>query len=175
MGACACGCGEETKTNYVKGHNGRRPLTERFWEKVRPAGVDECWEWAGSLSRGYGQINSGGRMLKAHRVAWELLRGPIPEGLTIDHLCYNPPCVNPWHMDPVTIEENSRRVRANQFKGQEACKRGHAYTPENTRLREWGGRSCRQCDRMHARKSKTKNIALRPAVANHDPLAELLG
>jgi hypothetical protein len=164
MKLCECGCGQPApiaakttrKRGYIKGepmrfihgHNGRADLEKRFWAKVDRRGPDECWTWLGSLSRGYGQINVGRRMMKAHRVAWELANGPIPEGLTIDHLCYNPPCVNPSHMEPVTMSENARRVRANQHKGKTHCHRGHEFTPENTSLLPKGRRQCRACTRL---------------------------
>ncbi len=86
-----------------------RPVADRFWEKVDATG--DCWEWLGSRhSKGYGWFRMGSQMKKAHRVAWVLLIGPIPDGLTLDHLCLNPPCVNPDHLEPVTAAENTRRA-----------------------------------------------------------------
>jgi len=78
----------------------RRPLTERFWSKVDKAG--ECWLWTASTqSAGYGKITAGGsrgRTLGAHRVAWELTHGPIPDGLFVCHRCDVPACVRPDHL-----------------------------------------------------------------------------
>lgn len=86
-----------------------RPVSDRFWEKVDAAG--DCWEWGGSHDRkGYGWFKADQRMKRAHRVAWELLVGPIPDDLVLDHLCINPPCVNPDHLEPVTGAENTRRA-----------------------------------------------------------------
>lgn len=70
-----------------------------------------CWIWtAAKNARGYGSVGVGGNKSKlAHRHAYETIRGPIPHGLTIDHLCARKQCVNPWHMEPVTLSENSRR------------------------------------------------------------------
>lgn len=80
----------------------------RFWAQVDK--TQTCWLWTGSgTPTGYGQIGVNGRKQYVHRYAYELLVGPIPEGLTIDHLCRNPPCVNPSHMEPVTQAENTRR------------------------------------------------------------------
>jgi len=80
----------------------RRSLEERFWKKVEVRGEDECWLWtAGKNKKGYGQINSGdghGTLLKAHRVAWALSRGPIPKGLCVLHYCDVPTCVNERHL-----------------------------------------------------------------------------
>lgn len=89
----------------------RRSAEERFWEKVdTSAGPLGCWPWTASGSRdGYGQFSADGRGVRAHRFAYELLVGPIPEGLQLDHLCRNPGCVNPAHLEPVTGWENTMR------------------------------------------------------------------
>lgn len=73
---------------------------------------DSCWEWTGAISStGYGHMSLGGRMVAAHRIAHELFKGPIPEGLVIDHICRNRRCANPDHLEAVTNEENLRRGR----------------------------------------------------------------
>lgn len=77
---------------------------------------DDCWLFQGCTVRGgYGQIRVGNRpnmrSVYAHRVVYEEMRGPIPEGLELDHLCFTPACVNPDHLEPVTHAENSRRRR----------------------------------------------------------------
>jgi len=87
----------------------RSPAVDRFWKRtIRSA--DGCWEWIGGISKaGYGQMSDGGSNL-AHRFAYELLVGPIPDGLQIDHLCNVRNCVNPAHLEPVTGLENMRRM-----------------------------------------------------------------
>lgn len=87
-----------------------RPLAERFWEKVEIAGPEECWKWlAGCTSDGYGVLTSSeGKQLRAHRVAWGLENGEIPEGLFICHSCDTPLCVNPAHLWPGTHTDNQR-------------------------------------------------------------------
>lgn len=82
-------------------------MTEtRFWSKVRRGAEDECWEWLASKDGyGYGQIWTNGTMAKAHRVAWELTHGKIPDGLVVRHKCRGK-CVNPNHMELGTYAEN---------------------------------------------------------------------
>jgi hypothetical protein len=122
-------------------------FAERFWQRVDAAG--DCWIWtAYTDAAGYGVFREGTLRLRAHRVAYELLIGPIPEGLVIDHLCRNTSCVNPSHLEPVTTRVNTLRgvgPAARQAQ-QTHCKRGHEFTPENTYL-ELGGRKrvCRTC------------------------------
>lgn len=82
---------------------------DRFWARVE---IGVCWTWIGSTDRGYGVFGAQGRYFRAHRWAWEALVGPIPEGLHLDHLCRNPSCVNPDHLEPVTQAENIRRGHA---------------------------------------------------------------
>lgn len=135
-------------------------LEQRFWSRVDRRGPGECWPWTGLLSdQGYGRISAGrdlgGPMVwKAHRVAYTLLVGPIPQGLTIDHLCRRRDCQNPAHMEPVLQGVNAVRgdsppalnARA------EACAHGHRLTGENVRVRN-GWRTCRECERRRAREA----------------------
>ncbi len=175
-GYCHCGCGEKTaiadKTRpnlgYIKGiprkfrrgHNHRRPLEERFWPKVDKAGPDDCWEWqAAKTCDGYGRLTFQRQGHQAHRIAYELLVGEIPEGLQLDHLCRNPSCVNPAHLEPVTCRENV--LRGHAYRALIAqCFRGHAFTEENTYWAPNGTRQCIECRRFRAKRHYWQNKAV---------------
>lgn len=122
---------------------------EFFWSRVDIGEADECWLWKLSCgSHGYGQTWDGETVLLAHRVAWVLTNGAIPDGLTIDHLCRVRRCVNPGHLRLLTNVENAR-LNGNAMKTH--CKRGHEFTAENTRRNDKGHRWCRACQRLSRR------------------------
>ena len=136
----------------------RRPLRERFEGRFSVNGQTGCWDWTASKRpNGYGQIGEGGRYCKvlyAHRVAYELYKGPIPAGLDIDHLCRNRGCVNPDHLEAVTRKVNL--LRGNTIPAAKArqthCLKGHAFDEINTRINNRGTRECKQCSRERQRK-----------------------
>jgi len=118
-----------------------------FWSKALiESDTRLCWLWQDRLQpNGYGQCKKNAY---AHRAAYEYERGPIPAGLEIDHTCNVRHCVNPWHMEPVTHEENMARAR----KRRDRCKRGHPFYGRNLYL-FWSGtkmhRMCRECRRKN--------------------------
>jgi len=121
---------------------------ERFWAKVEGGDIDSCWIWIARVRPdGYGSfMMDGGRGTRyAHRIAYEWLRGPVPEGLQLDHLCRQRSCVNPWHLEPVTPMVNvhrSTRTRATDTE----CANGHPWTDETAVF--WQGyRKCLACYR----------------------------
>lgn len=130
----------------------------RFWPKV--AKSDGCWLWTGSKTKlGYGMFSidwrSNSRAM-AHRWAWENANGPIPDGLQLDHLCRNPSCVRPEHLEPVTAAENIRRGLAPALSGKYQlrkthCPQGHPYAGDNL-VRSGNRRVCRICRNANNRK-----------------------
>jgi len=136
------------------------PAAVRFWRFVTP--TDGCWEWQGSTLKGYGRLRGDdGEVVLAHRLSYEMHVGPIPAGLSIDHLCRTPLCVNPAHLEPVTLAENNRR--ALPFRPPKArpthCKHGHELTPQNTITDPNGSRRCRECSRRRSREWKRRQSA----------------
>ncbi len=133
---------------------------ERFWSKVQF--TDSCWLWTAGPTRDYGQFSlEDQHFIGAHRWAYEFCVGPIPEGLTIDHLCRTPRCVRPDHLEPVTQQTNTLRgvsvVAKNAAKTH--CIHGHPFDNENTCL-VTAGRQCRTCnrDRMRLQRSRPPKI-----------------
>lgn len=138
-------------------------LPARFWSKVAPCPMTGCWLWIGSCNETfYGSFWLGGRLRKAHRVAYEALVGPIPAGLHLDHLCRTPPCVNPTHLEAVTPNENWTRGRLGMNPASQEhnrrkthCSQGHSFTAQNTYRDELDRRRCRRCaaDRASRRRA----------------------
>lgn len=128
----------------------RIPLIERLFSRVLVQ-PNDCWLWTGALTRkGYGAIGEGGkrgRTLQVHVVAYQLLVGPVPKGLELDHLCRVRNCVKPSHLEPVTHAENLRRRHHSTRKSLNECPRGHPFTMDNTYVRPDGTRRCRACKR----------------------------
>lgn len=93
----------------------------RFWSKV--VKTEDCWEWTGAKTgAGYGHVLLNYKNVYAHRLSYELLVGPIPEGLVIDHVCRNRGCINPEHLEPVTPRENVMRAPKHVVHGHERHK-----------------------------------------------------
>ena len=141
-----------------------------FWAAVdRSGGPDACWPWLMSCNAslaGYGQLKWRGKVRRAHRLAYELVVGPIPEGLTLDHTCHDPNrcragkqclhrrCCNPGHLEPVTSPENSRRMT------RLACRRGHPKTSEHGHFRKDKGTwRCVTCEVTNATRRRRARAA----------------
>lgn len=127
------------------------PIEVRYWSRVdRSGGEGSCWEWLGFKTHGgYGQFSSQGLpTAAAHRISYLLMGGEIPDGLVLDHLCRNPGCVNPRHLEPVTSRDNSRR---SPLVLKDACAAGHPYE-EGSYYMDRGVRACKVCKREQVRK-----------------------
>jgi hypothetical protein len=134
---------------------------DRLFDKFIPEPNSGCWLWTAGLSAGtYGSFYFEGRTQKAHRAAYQLLVGPIPDGLDLDHLCRTRICCNPDHLEPVTRSENLLRSPLMDRKSANThCLRGHAFTAENTMTRPNGWRTCRTCMRAHIRNWRARNAS----------------
>lgn len=129
-----------------------KPAIDRLLSRVVKTD-DGCWEYARGARPhdsyrqiSVGNVNGKSVLRYAHRVAYERLVGPIPDGMQLDHLCRNRLCVNPDHLEPVTAQENTRRATTLITK----CPSGHDYDAANTAYARTGQRYCRACKREKA-------------------------
>ena len=140
---------------------------DSFTSKVALDEETNCWVWKlKPTDTGYGIYNTHSKVFKAHRVSWRIFKGPLTDGLVIDHMCKNRMCVNPAHLREVdshtnTMENSNWFVALNKLKTH--CPSGHEYTEENTRLKpqtinpELLGRQCKECTRIFQNKKYHKN------------------
>ena len=146
----------------------RKTELERFTEKYQTDPDTGCWVWRAAMHRnGYGGFSmqdDAGKWNKrlAHRISYELHVGPIPEGLTIDHLCRNRRCVNPEHLEPVTLSVNLLRGTGASARNaaKTHCKHGHPFDEENTRIRR-GWRECKTCTGISTKEYEERQRRLR--------------
>ncbi len=181
---CECGCGQPTPiakvsaarrghvkgqpTRFIQGHTSRRkPPQQRFWAKVdRSGGPNACWLWLGATAgHGYGVLNVNHRMIYAHRFSFELHFGAVPDEQLVRHNCDNPPCVNPAHLIPGNVADNSADAvaRGLQPKGEQL---------PHTRLTEALVRTIRE---RHLRGDSSYRIAKDLGVSWHTVRRVVLG
>ncbi len=133
------------------------PASERlrFLSKFNKLG-NGCWIWNGSFNnQEYScfHIKRNGTWVKilAHRYSYELIRGPVPPGMELDHLCRDTRCINPDHLEAVTHQKNTERGEAGTYKrttSKTYCIHGHQYSEENTYINKHGFRSCKACRKL---------------------------
>ena len=120
----------------------------------------DCWLWTGGQTRGYGHLSYWSRIRKcsssiqAHRFVWRILVGPIPEGLTLHHMCINPQCVNPDHLTPLPMVDNTMLGASPHAMNarKSACPRGHLLAGDNLGTGSKGERICIECRRARGRR-----------------------
>lgn len=145
-------------------------VIDRMATKYQVNNETGCWDWTASKSHfGYGRIRltENGRSVVryAHRVMYELIKGHVAAGLDLDHLCRNPSCINPAHLEPVTRQVNVIRginpqLSRDRKLSRTTCQHGHPYTPENTYIHpDLGFRKCRTCGREQHRESDARRRA----------------
>lgn len=135
---------------------------QRFMQKIRYTAYG-CWEWTASRHQwGYGYFFFEGKVTVAHRASYQLFVGPIPEGCEIDHLCRNPCCANPNHLEAVPHIVNCQRgvagaIVAEMSRSKTHCPQGHPYDDENTIHSKSGKRKCRACNKIEcSRRNKIR-------------------
>lgn len=125
--------------------------TDLLWQRIDRQGDNDCWLWTGNRTHdGYGlftwKIDGKSVGRGPHRLIYQQLAGPIPDGLTLDHLCRNRLCCNPKHLEPCGRGENARRGDTGQWKRDKThCPKGHPYEGRNLMVTKRGHRQCRQC------------------------------
>jgi hypothetical protein len=147
----------------------------RFWEKVDKRDPDECWPWRAAIEPSgyptYRATYQGVRFTKAHRFAYHITVGPVPDGLDLDHLCHTRDedcragnecphrrCCNPAHLEPVTERVNVLRGRSASADNARKmrCDHGHLLAGDNLRIEPDGSRRCRTCNRTNQRRYKQR-------------------
>lgn len=135
------------------------PKEQRFFKYVKV--VDSCWVWQGGVdAKGYGHFQAENRRcVRAHRFSWELVNGPIPKGMQLDHLCRDTACVNPLHLEVVSNLTNT--LRSTNFIAVHAqkthCVNGHPFDGINSYIGKRRNRVCRQCQRDRMERFKAKS------------------
>jgi hypothetical protein len=159
----------QSMSNHISRTHGQTAL---LWSLVdRSGGPNACWPWLGQVNwAGYGLVAASlafslGTTRTAHRLVFELTRGPIRAGLQLDHLCRTRGCVNPAHQDPVTGQENMNRVEWPKAQASH-CKHGHPFDEANTLIAfDRKGRRSRDCRACHRIAERLRQRRVRLAIA----------
>lgn len=148
----------------------------RFWSRVDKGSPDECWPWTACMGAGYGRVAAGSYLggpvtWDAHRVAWTLTNGPIPDGMEIDHVCHtndvtcvvgdqcpHRACVNPAHLEPVTHHENALRREQRRL----TCVNGHPREGNRGLNGLDGTTKCKVCHRLKMENWRNTGVYVYP-------------
>ena len=138
--------GRETQPAATVRNENEERAHQRFLANFVQGSPHECWRWTGYTTCGYGKFYRCGKQMSAHRYSYEHFVKPIPEGLVIDHLCRNPLCVNPHHLEPVTQKVNLWRGTGMAARNARKthCKNGHPLSGDNL-IKHPNGHGCREC------------------------------
>lgn len=131
-------------SGVMRNRSNRRSMSDvdRFFEKTNKRSDAECWPWMANMdAHGYGKFWLSGRKITAQRAAFIMFCGPIPDSYQVDHLCFNPSCVNPAHLRAVTKSENLSTRRLSKTH----CKNGHPLDADNIIFEGGGTRRCKIC------------------------------
>ncbi len=140
----------------------RKPIIDRFMDKIMPEPMSGCWLWIGArVGKNYGAFSFNGRHGYAHRFSYITFVGAIPDGYEIDHLCKNTCCSNPKHLEAVTHSVNLARSTILEgakryYASITHCPQGHPYSLENTSI-FYGKRHCKECRKVHTLKYDMSN------------------
>ena len=132
---------------------------DRVLNRVERIPFSGCWVFTGAINHfGYGIVGlqNSKKIDRTHRVAYRHFKGEIPTGLVIDHICRNPACVNPRHLQAISQSDNIKRSLLVKMRGARThCKHGHEFTPENTKyVKGQRGRRCAKCLQISKAKSR---------------------
>jgi hypothetical protein len=141
-------------------------MRDQAWLLDRVTVTGDCWLWNGYCDDdGYGRYSTGvdGDVL-AHRIAYRIFIGPIPDGLEIDHTCRVRRCANPLHLEAIEHGENVRRgisglVNGARQRAKTACPKGHSYSGANLYICPRGKRECRTCKREAKSRSDLRRVS----------------
>lgn len=140
------------------------PIRDKVKDNVVVDPDSGCWNWQAAKNRhGYGVTCVNAKRTLAHRASYEAFIGAIPSGLCLDHLCRNPRCCNPDHLEAVSQKENVRRgIAADKKRNQTHCKHGHPLSGDNLHINVRGGRQCIICLRKSQLEWARRNFKPNP-------------